>query len=236
MRKIGLQKHVQLSRSEAVREALRDAILSGVLPPGERLNLDEVAEEFGVSRMPVRDAVRQLETEGLLKVFPYKGVEVSTLSTGEIEELFTLRSALEQVAIGRAVPRLSAETIDDMRRILEEIDGLEDRTTRWLELNAAFHHALNAACGWPRLLEMIDTLRSNADRYVRSYVTNAGLSVSQQQHWALLHACEAGDAAKAKQVIDAHLMGTANSLIQILQQNLDETPEQPSRRRKINAG
>jgi DNA-binding GntR family transcriptional regulator len=222
VKKLGLQKQVQVSRAEAVREALRDAILSGLLPPGERLNLDEIAEEFEVSRMPVRDAVRQLETEGLVKVFPYKGVEVSSLTVGQLEELFTLRSALEQVAIERAVPRLSNATLAEARRILEKIDALEDRTARWLELNARFHHKLNEACGWTRLLEMIDTLRSNADRYVKTYVSSAGLTVSQQQHWALLEACEAGDAATARKVIDAHLMGTAESLIAILRENGDD--------------
>ncbi|MBM1144981.1 GntR family transcriptional regulator [Alcanivorax sp. ZXX171] len=218
MKKIGLSKQVQVSRSEAVREALREAILSGLLMPGERLNLDEIAEEFGVSRMPVRDAVRQLESEGLVKVFPYKGVEVSSLSSEEIEELFTLRSALEQVAVERAVTRLSKDTLAEMRHILEQIDALESRSAQWFELNARFHRYLNEACGWPRLLEMIDTLRSNADRYVRSYISNAGMEVPQQQHWALLRACEAGDIAAAREVIDAHLMDTAASLIETLRE------------------
>ncbi len=96
-------------RTEALVDILRSHILTGELPPGQRLNLDEIAQQSGVSRMPVRDALKQLEAEGLVNIYPQRGIEVSALNIEDITQLFGIRIVLEQKAVELAIPRLTSE-------------------------------------------------------------------------------------------------------------------------------
>lgn len=200
------------SRTGVVADALREAIISGALEAGQRLNLDELSAHFGVSRMPVREAIKQLEVEGLVKVYPYRGVEVSSLEVDDLEELFGLREVLEQKAVERAVSFLSPDNLDEMKKTLEAMDKLGGDEDQWIALNARFHEIINTACGWPRLLEMINVLRGNVDRYVRSYVSTEGRKKSQEQHWALYQACVDKDARRARRIIAEHVSDTAAAL------------------------
>lgn len=204
------------SRTEAVVSNLRNAIVDGRLKAGQKLNLDDLAREFGVSRMPVRDALKLLESEGLVRIFPYRGIEVSTLNPNDIEELFGMRQVLEQTAAGRAIDRLEAAQLSTMEMLLREMDGLSDDDDRWLDLNTRFHAVLNEASGWPRLVEMIRVLRVNVERYVRVYLVQLGRARPQAQHWALYEACQARDADAAKAVIAEHLNDTAVGLLRNL--------------------
>ncbi|WP_340108264.1 GntR family transcriptional regulator [Pikeienuella sp. HZG-20] len=200
------------SRTQTVADALRQAILEGALQAGERLNLDDLSEHFGMSRMPVREAIKTLEAEGLVKVYPYRGVEVSSLGADDLDELFGLRDVLERKAVARAVPRLSESDLGEMKRILENMDSLVDQHDEWLDLNRRFHEIINRACGWPRLTEMIDVLRVNVERYVRAYVSMMGRETPQREHWALYEACRDRDPEAAQSVISDHLRHTADSL------------------------
>lgn len=204
-----------LSRTDAVANWIRDAIISGDLAPGERLNLDELAERLGVSRMPVREALKQLATEGFVTFFPYRGVEVSALSADEIEELYAMRVLLERRTVERAATRLDAATLEEMREILERMDAAiaAEDTLLWLKLNEEFHRRINNASGWPRMVEMVDMLRRNIERYVQAFTARTGFEGPQGEHWALYEACRAGDADRASEVITAHLENTANRLI-----------------------
>lgn len=206
------------SRAEQVLTRLRAAIQSGDLPAGQRLGLDDLARRFGVSRMPVRDALKALEAEGLVRIIPYRGIEVTRLSPGDIEEIFALREALEQRALRRAVPRLAPADIAALSEILREMDALPEGDARWTVLNGQFHGRINHATGWPRLCEMIETLRANTDRYVRAYVSAGGRARSQAQHRALLEACAAGEVEVACAVIAAHLSDTAAALMRGLEE------------------
>lgn len=200
------------SRTDIVADALREAIISGALEAGQRLNLDELSEHFGVSRMPVREAIKQLETEGLVKVYPYRGVEVTSLEADDLEELFGLRKVLEQTAVERAVDFLGQINLDEMKKTLELMDQLNADEDQWMALNARFHEIINTAAGWPKLLEMINVLRGNVDRYVRMYVSNQGREISQKQHWALYDACVERDAKRARKIIAEHVTDTAAAL------------------------
>lgn len=200
------------SRTQAVADALRLAILEGTQQAGERLNLDDLSEHFGVSRMPVREAIKMLEAEGLVKVYPYRGVEVSSLGADDLDELFGLRDVLERKAVARAVTRLSAGDLARMKQILEDMDSLMDQDDKWIDLNRQFHEIINRACGWPRLIEMIDVLRVNVERYIRVYVTMMGRETPQREHWALYEACRDRDPEAAQSVISDHLRHTADAL------------------------
>lgn len=199
-------------RAETVAARLREAISDGRLEAGQKLDLNDLARLLHVSRMPVRDAVKLLESEGLVQIFPHRGVEVSRLNQADIEELFGLREVLEQKAVRRAVDRFTQTDLDAMATILRDMDTLADDEERWLQLNARFHAVLNGASGWPRLIEMINMLRNNVERYVRSYVVNQGRARPQAQHWALYEACKNRDADAACKVIAEHLRDTASAV------------------------
>jgi len=203
-------------RTEALVDILRSHILTGELPPGQRLNLDEIAQQSGVSRMPVRDALKQLEAEGLVNIYPQRGIEVSALNIEDITQLFGIRIVLEQKAVELAIPRLTSEDHARMRDVLTKMDLLTGRSSSWPNFNAQFHYIINSASGWPRLISMISVLRANVDRYVREYVRMLGTEIAQRQHWDLYHACVDGDAERAKQVVHDHFSTTTNELLSAL--------------------
>jgi len=217
------------SRKDVVVSLLRNAIRDGRLAAGSRLDQNEIAASFGVSRMPVREALKQLELEGLVAVFPYRGVEVARLESAQIDELFAIRIALEKLAVERAVANLKPRQIVRLRGILATMDQLvdtDDDDERWMRLNHSFHSIINEACCWPRLIALIDQHRDNVDRYVRSYLRLYGRQQSQSEHWELLEACASGNAAAAQEVIARHLANTARTLADALRATPDVPQEE----------
>jgi len=199
-------------RQDVIAAALRARILRGELGGGSRLDIDEIAAAHGVSRTPVRDALKQLETEGLVRVFPYRGVEVTTLSQADLEELFGIRVALERLCIGRVMDRVTPQALEGMRRTLRRMDRSKRRDEAWTDLNTGFHNALYEASGWPHLAEMLRTHRVNIERYVRARSDDLGTARQQAQHWALLEAMERGDRAAALATIEAHYTDTVSAM------------------------
>ncbi|MFH5948814.1 GntR family transcriptional regulator [Roseomonas xinghualingensis] len=179
---------------------------------GSRLDIDEIAAAHGVSRTPVRDALKQLESEGLVQVFPYRGVEVTTLTQADLEELFSIRIALEQLCIARAIEHLKPQHLEAMRRTLRRMDRLKKRDESWTNLNLEFHNAIYDAAGWPRLAEMLRAQRVNIERYVRARADDLGTQRQQSQHWTLLEAMEKGDRATALATIHSHYMDTVTAM------------------------
>jgi DNA-binding GntR family transcriptional regulator len=217
-----------LSRKDAVLQLLKAAIVDGRLPPGEKLDQNDIAAQLGVSRMPVREALKQLESEGFVTVYPYRGVEVSRLEPSEIVEMFGIRIALETLAVGRAVAGLKPSHLARMRKILGTMDNLVAGPSEgdgWMGLNHEFHSIVNEASGWPRLVENIDQFRGNVERYVRCYLAFRGREQSQGEHWELLAACEKRDPAAAQDVIRRHLDNTAGALVAALA----HSPDAPQR-------
>ncbi|SON56694.1 putative HTH-type transcriptional regulator YdfH [Hartmannibacter diazotrophicus] len=214
-----MQKPVlTMSRTEAVARNVREAIVNGEMPPGMRLNLDELALRYGVSRMPVREALKQLESEGLVTFYPYRGVEVAHLSVAEVEELYAIRVLLERRAVERAAARIDASGLAKMKVLLEQMDEAiaADDGARWFELNEAFHRTLNEASGWPKMVEMIDKLRQNIERCVRTYIARAGYEGPQEQHRELYQACLDHDPERAARIITLHIENTATLVMQVL--------------------
>jgi DNA-binding GntR family transcriptional regulator len=209
-----------MSRKDVVLTLLRAAIIDGRLKGGQRLDQNEIAASFNVSRMPVREALKQLELEGLVVVYPYRGVEVAGLDVDEVPQLFAIRGALERLAVGRATEALDASDFAALRDILFEMDnlvGLEGAAEQWSDLNRRFHERINGACGWPRLLDAIATYRDKVDRYVRLYFSMRGRVQSQKDHWGLLRALEQRDRATAEDMIEAHSNATAKLLLDAIE-------------------
>lgn len=213
------------TRKEIVLSFIRAAIVDGRLAAGEKLDQNEIASKLGVSRMPVREALKQLEAEGLVVVFPYRGVEVARLNPDNIREMFSIRGALERLAVGNAIENLNDQDFSEMREILHAMDELVDNgqsNDTWPKLNRRFHAAINDACGWPRLLETIEQYRSNVDRYVRLYISVRGREQSQREHWDLLSACQRRDIASAQRIIEDHSRNTAEYLIHAIESSNSE--------------
>ncbi|MGX5850163.1 GntR family transcriptional regulator [Mesorhizobium sp. PL10] len=137
--------------AEQVANVLREAIADGSLADGTALRQDELALRFGFSRMPIRDALRQLEAEGIVQIHPTKGAHVACMDATEIREIFALRDLLESQALNLSVPVLGSEKLDEAAQVLARIDAEPD-VTRWGVLNRTFHLALYSACGNARLL------------------------------------------------------------------------------------
>lgn len=198
--------------AEQVVAKIRDAITSGRLRPGDRLMQDELAGHLGVSRMPIREALRRLEAEGLVTLQPYRGATVAQLSVQELREIYEIRIALETLALRVGVPEMSPGTIQAMEGVLRRLDEEPDAEA-WLALNGEFHSLLYEASQRELLLETIQNLRNKSDRYLRLFAAHRDRTAqAQEEHWALFRACRAGRAEEAGRLLARHLESTIVSL------------------------
>lgn len=144
---------------------IREAILQGIFPPGQRLNLDTIAESLGVSRMPVRASLRQLENEGLVRINHHRGASVSVLRPDEINEIYELRILLESYLLKLAMDALDDELIDHLESIAHELEGTPELGKR-LELRYQLYETLYRRANRPRALTQVNMLRGSVGRYL----------------------------------------------------------------------
>ena len=196
-----------------VKDSLRRAILRGTLAGGARLVQADIAAELGVSITPVREALRDLATEGIVRIDPHRGAIVSEVSLDEVREIYRLRQLLEPIAAGLAAPRILAEDLEEAARLQAEMDGEIDRG-RWVELNRAFHGVLLQATDSPRLSAIVRQLQDAATLYVAFSVKirPLGLEGGNEEHRAILAAFRARDAGAVRQAVRRHLRSTLESI------------------------
>jgi len=202
--------------NQSIADALRLEIFRGKLQGGQALKQDEIAAQFGVSKIPVREALVQLKAEGLVDFYPNRGAFVSELSAAEADEIYVMRIALEKEILARAIPLLTVSHFKHAGEILAAIDR-EENITKWGELNWEFHSTLYSPAGLPRVMETIQTLHTNIARYLVLYL--AGMDYqkrSQGEHRALLQACRAGEVEKAQAILEDHLHSASTQLIKFL--------------------
>ncbi len=206
-------------------DSLRDRILRGRFPEGEPLRQDAIAEELGVSRIPVREALRQLEAEGLVTFHPHRGAVVSTLSLDEITEMFELRAGIEGDLLRRAVPLMTSADDAQARAIL---DAYEDalhtgEVARWGELNWQFHSVLYAPANRHYTLNVVSKLHQHADRYLRMQLAlTHGESRARTEHRAIAMAARKRDVRKASQLMRAHILHAGKTLVSFLEEHRGE--------------
>ncbi|MBV7274692.1 GntR family transcriptional regulator [Clostridiaceae bacterium UIB06] len=199
-----------------VADILRTAILKGELKGGQQLIQADIAEQFGMSRIPVREALKQLEMEGLVKQYPNKGAVISELSADEVQEIYEIRSLLETGAIKLSIENLSEEDLEQAENLLKEIDRAED-VNKWIELNWEFHSCLYAPANRPRLLSIVNNLHINVGRYIRIYLGMMNFEEkSQEEHYKILNACKEGNAQEAANLIEEHLKNVSMTLVSYL--------------------
>jgi DNA-binding GntR family transcriptional regulator len=198
-----------------VATELRRRILAGELKEGEQLLQVRLGEELGVSRIPVREALRQLEAEGLVTMESHKGGVVSELSVAEIAELFSIRMALETWLLGEAIPKMTTADFDKARDIAQTM--LVGEVTNWGALNFGFHEALYVAANRPTAIRMIRQLHQNIDRYLRLQITlTSGWQKAQEEHRAILALCEAGKTELAVAALRDHIRMASQELIAVI--------------------
>jgi DNA-binding GntR family transcriptional regulator len=207
-------------------EALRERILRGDFPDGEPLRQDAIAGGLGVSRIPVREALRQLEAEGLVTFHPHRGAVVSSLSLQEIEELFELRAEIECDLLRRAIPRTSKEQLDRATEILDDFQAAlrAGEATQWGPLNWHFHSALYAPANRNLTMGVLQKLHQHSDRYFRMQVllVRGGIKANDE-HRAIAVAVRKKDVKGATSLMRAHILGAGSSLLVLLQEQRSGT-------------
>ena len=199
----------------AIHRRLRQAILHGELSAGSELSQVQLADEFGVSRGPVREALRLLEREGLVHAELNRRVRVAPFSPADLEELYALRISTESLAIRATVPHLTAEDIASLHADIEEMGSLVGQDMlRWEQVHRRFHHTLVAYSG-ARVVRLIEQLSDHAERYRLVYFSQGPRAWSQgdAEHREIVTASEAGDPPAAAAALARHLARTASSVL-----------------------
>jgi DNA-binding GntR family transcriptional regulator len=194
---------------DAVYGSIRSSILNGSLPPGSRLNQGSLAARFGVSRVPVREAMSRLQAEGLVVLRPRRGFTVSYLTVEEIIEVFELRMVVEEHATSVATWRRAHADIDAVGEILTKMEALDrsdpDLLGNWADHNREFHARLIASAGRSKLSEVALQLGDMVEPYIRLRSTrSAGVDLGNNEHRAIFEAFASGDADKAGRMARLH--------------------------------
>lgn len=205
---------------EVVFETIRNAIISGSLKPGERLMEVQMAERLGVSRTPIREAIRKLELEGLIIMLPRKGAFVADLSVKDLTEVLEIRAALEGLAAGLAVTRISEAEIEELEIITLKFNKAieSDNVEELIALDIQFHEALFKATRNERLVQLNSNLREQVQRFREMYLKKANRSKeTAKEHNDLLEAISSRDIGKAEKLARKHVETTENAILKMME-------------------
>ncbi len=196
-----------------IYRSLRERILKGELKSGSQIKIGAVADEFGVSIIPVREALRMLEADHLVEIIPRRSPVVSGLAPEEVLEIGQIRLALEPVALAAAIPHMSKKTIQDAGAVLERY-GQSTDPWQQVELNRRFHLTLYEPCGMPRLLRLISDQYDGMTRCAQVMVIRSTKDIdkSLSEHKAILRACKAKNADVALSKLRVHLESSIERL------------------------
>lgn len=202
------------SLGEVVTTKIRDLILEGSLEPGVRIGQDALAQQFGTSRLPVRDALRQLESEGLVLLKPNSSARVAKLELDECTEIYKIRELIEPLAIAEAIPDVSDDEIDGLEASLVEIELTRDSDV-FLKLDREFHLSSYRAAHLPHLLSLVERYWNTTQHYRRAYIRlvwKQGNWVANAEHRLLFEAIRRRDAEDAGRILKMHIRRTRMEL------------------------
>jgi DNA-binding GntR family transcriptional regulator len=208
-----LPRKRQGTAPDTIAAALRADILSGETKPGTLLRQEDLAARFAMSRIPVRDALRLLEAEGLVTIATNRGAQVIQLSVDEVAEIYHLRTLLECNCLSVAMARMSEADLDRIDRIRQRAE-IDAATPEWNEGDWSFHEALYRPSGHGRQIEIIKGLRTTSDLYAAAHEALP----KQRRRWladhrAIVAACRAGRTADAVAALTAHLTGARDFVL-----------------------
>jgi DNA-binding GntR family transcriptional regulator len=199
---------------DTIAAALRADIISGATPPGTLLRQEDIAARFAMSRIPVRDALRLLEAEGLVSIATNRGAQVTRLSRGEVAEIFHLRALLEGNCLAIAIPLMTSDDLQKIERIRRRAE-IDADTPDWSDGDWAFHEALYRPSRHVRQIEMIRSLRTTSEMYAVAH----GALPQQRKRWladhrAIVAACRAKQTQEAADVLKSHLDAARDFVLQ----------------------
>lgn len=210
------------SAHEQAYHHLSHAIRMGHMKPGERLVADDVASAIGMSRMPVREALRRLASEGLLVMPPNRGAIVRELSESEVLEVFEMRAVLEGLAASMAARRCTPGDIADLQDLLASMQRCEGDLSQWITVHRQFHERLCGISAAPRLMQQISALHSVVEPLMRIWLENdPGCCTVQQAHEQLLATLQLGEPDRIEQDMRAHVRRTAQGITRAMRASRD---------------
>ncbi|GAB3057471.1 GntR family transcriptional regulator [Salinicoccus sesuvii] len=200
----------------SVTTILRQAILKGDLVPGQHLVQAELAEQLGVSRMPVREALKTLEMEGLITLEPHKGAVVNELTIDDIDEIYELRTMLESLALKKSIPYLTDEALEELQHLhLKMLNTFEKE--EYVDLNKRFHAISFSGCKSKRVHSLMARV-SHGIAKDTPYVIPGQIEKSNREHSVILKAISSKDAERAASELSNHIDRTRKDLIEVLKQ------------------
>ncbi|GMM84914.1 GntR family transcriptional regulator [Pseudoalteromonas sp. MTN2-4] len=208
------------TRTQLVAEAIREKILSGEIKAGEPLRQAALAEELNVSRIPVREALLQLEAEGLVNFEAHKGATATQLSANQIDEIFDLRALLEAELLSHSIQKLTPRDLLEAEAILYDLEEAVERGDTQLatgKLNAEFHGKLYSKAERPQTAELVDMYSKNSERYVRMHILLAGgFATAPEEHRTLLDLCKQKDIDAACAFLKKHILSAKEDIKELL--------------------
>ena len=208
---------------EIVFESMRDAIINGVLKPGERLMEIQLAEEMGVSRTPVREAIRKLELEAFVVMIPRKGAYVAGVSHKDVADVFEIRAALEGLAAGLAAERITEDEIEQMERVLLFEDGEETDLDKIVARDTDFHALVYKASRNERLVQILANLREQIQRFRATSLAVPGRVLDAiKEHRSIVEALVQHNSEAAQELMTAHIVTAENVMFETFRPNVVE--------------
>ncbi len=204
---------------EVVFETLREAIINATLKPGERLMEIQMAEEMGVSRTPVREAIRKLELEGFVVMVPRKGAYVAGISIKDIADVFEIRAAMEGLAAGLAAERITEEELEQLERILVKIgECVKNKDLeKLIEVDTEFHDTLYKACRNERLVQIVSNLREQIQRARTASLSSPGRSKNAlEEHKKIVEAVSERNVELAQMLAREHIENAENAMLDLM--------------------
>lgn len=198
-----------------IAEGIRAGIIAGTYPPGTRIRQEDLAAQFGASRVPVREAIRQLEYEGLVTVVPNAGAWVARLTLAECDEIYQMRERLEPLLLRYSAPGLGADDVERLAELAHRISELGADTDGFLALDREFHLASYAAARTSQLEVLVLKLWNTTAPYRRAYVASWDPDlrrIAHEEHHLMVAALRDGDVEEAERVLAGHIRRTRRQL------------------------
>lgn len=207
------EQNRSLTAQEYVLKTLRNALFDGTLPAGSRLVQADLAQQLNVSITPVREALRDLASEGLVVLVPNRGTVVRTLDIGEVREIYELRMTLEPLMVRRVMEQISADDLARARTLYGQMDATSD-LAEWVELNRQFHSIFSQERDASKLAAILDQLRANSASVVRVSLHGhpERIASSNAEHGRLVDLYEVGDTDAAIALTVEHLQATIDAV------------------------
>jgi DNA-binding GntR family transcriptional regulator len=206
------------TKQEVVYRALRERIMDGQLQPGQRLVIEDIANAYGVSPIPVREALHLLQAERLVEIKPHAGAAVAPISQGAINEIFVLMESLELAAVRLAVKHVTHEHLAILNGAIADMEEARGDYQRWAERNFAFHSAICAITEMPRVREMTVRVFTEWERMRRHFyrdVPPPDLDQAHKEHLIMVEALKKQDLERLERLTRAHNQGALKSYLRL---------------------